>query len=208
MKFKRYLEAVIVGVAVLTAFVTDSYSHTPEVSKKVVSTGSRDTGIRPILDLRPKVTKPTKEEIQKRTKQVLTAKLPKHYGYVDKKEADKLVKLVYKEAGSRKIDPILVLGLIAAESSFNKDSVSPVGAKGYTQVMPKYHEDKIKGRDIFHPAVNVQVGVKILHDCMRSRKSERMALACYNGARAKADIEKYIKAVYKHRNNIQRLAKL
>lgn len=208
MRFKRYLEAVVAGVAILTAVVTVGISHTPEVSKEVVSTGSRDTGIRPILDLRPKVTKPTKEEIQKRTKQALTAKLPKHYGYLDKKEADKLVKLVYKEAGSRKIDPMLVLGLIAAESSFNKDSVSPVGAKGYTQVIPKYHEDKIRGRDLHQPDVNVQVGVRILHDCMQSRKSERMALACYNGARAKADIDRYVKAVYSHRKKIQRLTEL
>lgn len=204
MRINPYVTAV---VAVILTILSLTYLGGSE-STPPTTVGSRDTGILPVTDLTPKMVKPSKEEIQRQTKQVLAIKLPKHYTHLDRKEAKKLLKLVYKEAGDKRIDPILVLGLIGAESSFNKDSVSPVGAKGYTQVMPEYHEDKIKGRDLHQAAVNVQVGVKILHDCMRTRKSERMALACYNGARARADIDRYVKAVYSHRNKIQRLAEL
>ena len=204
MRINPYVTAV---VGVILTVVSLTYLDSSKSTQPTL-VGSRDTGILPVTDLTPKVVTPSKEEIRQQTKQALMSKLPKHYAHLDKKEAKKLVKLVYKEAGAKRIDPILVLGLIGAESNFKKDSVSPMGAKGYTQVMPEYHQDKINGRDLHHPAVNVQVGVRILHDCMRSRKSERMALACYNGARAKADIDRYVKAVYSHRNKIQRLAEL
>lgn len=135
---------------------------------------------------------------------LLAVNIAKHYKHIHHQEAKTLVKYVYKEATSKSIDPLLVLGLIAAESSFKKKIVSPMGAVGYTQVMPRWHSDKIKNRDITHTHVNVQVGVKILSDCFKRKRSERAALACYNGASNPKDAERYVQAVYKHVTKMKR----
>ena len=53
-------------------------------------------------------------------------------------EADRLEFLttLHWEAARAGVDPQLLLGLIQVESGFRKYAVSPVGARGYTQVMP------------------------------------------------------------------------
>lgn len=108
--------------------------------------------------------------------------ITKKYRRVDYETAMRVTSIVYQEARTHGIDPKLMLALVATESSFNPKSLSVAGAKGYAQVIPKWHRDKIKGRDIWNPAVNIEVGVKVLKECFRRNKTEYSALACYNGA--------------------------
>jgi len=67
-----------------------------------------------------------------------------------------------------KVDPLLVVSVIAIESRFNPFSESVVGAQGLMQVMPRYHQDKLpQGADelsFFDPVLNVQVGTRILKE--------------------------------------------
>lgn len=193
IKLSAMVLAVVLGVL---------YSATATVTSGPPGS-QRDTGIRPVLDMRPK---PTAQEVIRKTKQALTQRIPDHYKQADKREVKTVLKHVYIESRASNLDPILVLGLIAAESSFNKLSLSPRGAVGYTQVMPRWHADKIKDRDIKNTAVNIQVGVKILSDCFRRRKTQRAALACYNGATKNSDIDQYTQAVYSHMRTIRNLA--
>lgn len=140
-----------------------------------------------------------KKEMDKPDPRVLyTKSITRKYKYVARKQAYAVVHTTVEYAVKYRLDPTLLLGLIAAESSFKPDLVSPMGAVGYTQVMTKYHHDKIKGRDMNNMAVNIQVGAKILRDCFDLHKSERRALGCYNGARNKGDIDKYVSHVAKH----------
>jgi soluble lytic murein transglycosylase len=44
---------------------------------------------------------------------------------------------VMKHAKQRKIDPSIVFSIIRRESAFNKNAVSPVGARGLMQIMPE-----------------------------------------------------------------------
>ena len=106
----------------------------------------------------------------------------KKYRRVDYETAMRVTSLVYQESRAHGIDPKLMLALVATESSFNPKSLSTTGAKGYTQVIPRWHRDKIKGRDIWDISVNIEVGVKVLKECFRRNKTEYSALACYNGA--------------------------
>ena len=72
------------------------------------------------------------------------------------------LKTVYYEAKRAGLDPQLVLGLIQVESGFKKYALSPVGARGYMQVMP-FWVNLIgqKGSNLFHLRINLRYGCTI-----------------------------------------------
>lgn len=71
-------------------------------------------------------------------------------------------------ARAMRVDPLLVVAVIAIESRFNPLSESVVGAQGLMQVMPRFHQDKLPegadGLSFFDPVLNVQVGTRILKE--------------------------------------------
>ncbi len=81
-----------------------------------------------------------------------------------------------------------MLGLIQVESNFRKFAVSPVGARGYMQVMPFWARligDGDAGK-LFHMQTNLRFGCVILrHYIDRERGDLFMALGRYNGSRGK-----------------------
>lgn len=83
-------------------------------------------------------------------------------------------------------DPLLIVAIMAVESSFNHRAVSNMGALGLMQVIPRYHEDKIgpnRGRNVlFDPEVNVRVGTLVLHEGLQRYGSMQRALQYYNGS--------------------------
>ncbi|HHY49547.1 MAG TPA: lytic transglycosylase domain-containing protein [Alphaproteobacteria bacterium] len=83
-------------------------------------------------------------------------------------------------------DPLLIVAIMAVESSFNPRAVSNMGAQGLMQVIPRYHKDKIgpnRGRNaLFDPEVNVRVGTLVLHEGLQRYGSMQRALQYYNGA--------------------------
>jgi hypothetical protein len=96
--------------------------------------------------------------------------------------------LVAAEAHAEELgfDPLLIVAIMAVESSFNPRAVSNMGAQGLMQVIPKYHKDKIGpngGRNaLFDPQVNVRVGTLVLHEGLQRYGSMQRALQYYNGA--------------------------
>ena len=164
------------------------------VTSTVVDDKSRDSGILPIRDLRTpvKAVKTVDYTI------VYTKRITRRYMGLKKTEVKEAVGYAMKYASKYSLEPTLLLGLMAAESSFNPTAVSPMGAVGYTQVMPKYHQDKIKGRRLTDASVNIQVGAKILRQCMNKHKSRSKALGCYNGATDPKDVQRYVKHVMRH----------
>ena len=123
-------------------------------------------------------------------------------------QAKSVIKLVFNYSKQHKIDPYLVVGLIAAESGFRQNVVSDMGAGGFMQVMEVYHEDKVRGRNVFDPHVNIQVGVKILANCFKKYGSNQRALGCYNGTQSAKGIKAYSGKVLGKRDRITRLAML
>lgn len=83
-------------------------------------------------------------------------------------------------------DPLLIVAIMAVESSFNARAVSNMGAQGLMQVIPRYHKDKLganRGRNaLFDPEVNVRVGALVLHEGLQRYGSMQRALQYYNGA--------------------------
>jgi soluble lytic murein transglycosylase-like protein len=103
-----------------------------------------------------------------------------------------------KRAG---LEPALVLGLVQVESAFRKYAVSPVGARGYMQVMPFWARligDGDASR-LFHMQTNLRFGCVILrHYLDRERGDLYMALGRYNGSRGRPE---YPNAVFAARKN-------
>lgn len=93
------------------------------------------------------------------------------------------------------IDPLLVVAVIAVESSFNPFAESHVGAQGLMQVIPRFHMDKIgedAGKDaLFDPALNVRVGTLVIEEGLRRFGSLKAALQYYGGARDDASAAYY-----------------
>lgn len=85
-----------------------------------------------------------------------------------------------------KLDPTLILAIMAIESGFNPFAQSPVGAQGLMQVMTQVHHDKyakIGGRlAAFDPLANLRVGVKVLQECITRAGSIEGGLKYYVGA--------------------------
>ena len=90
-------------------------------------------------------------------------------------------------AGAKaKIDPLLILAVMAIESGFNPIAQSPMGAQGLMQVMPQVHADKYTrfGGHLaaFDALANVRVGVKVLQECIARAGSPEAGLRLYVGA--------------------------
>jgi len=94
------------------------------------------------------------------------------------------------ESKRKGLDPSLVLALIQVESGFRKYAVSPVGARGYMQVMP-FWARLIGDGDVsrlFHMQTNLRFGCVILrHYLDTERGNQFMALGRYNGSRGRTE---------------------
>ena len=103
-------------------------------------------------------------------------------------ERKEFLQTVWYESRRAGLETGLVLGLVEVESNFRKFAVSPVGARGYMQVMPFWTRligdgDAAK---LFHMQTNLRFGCVILrHYVDRERGDLFMALGRYNGSRGK-----------------------
>lgn len=99
-----------------------------------------------------------------------------------------LVSAVYQTADELKLDPLLVLAVMAIESRFNPFAESPVGAQGLMQVMSKVHREKFEDHGgvqaALNPVANIKVGSRILKEYVRRGGSVEAGLKLYVGAGA------------------------
>lgn len=97
-----------------------------------------------------------------------------------------LVAEAYAIGAKAKLEPTLILAIMAIESGFNPFAQSPVGAQGLMQVMTKIHSDKYEdfGGTLaaFDPITNMRVGVKVLQGCIAQAGSVEGGLKYYVGA--------------------------
>lgn len=95
---------------------------------------------------------------------------------------------VWYESRRAGLDTTMVMGLIQVESAFRKFAISPVGARGYMQIMPFWSRligDGDAGK-LFHMQTNIRFGCVILrHYLDRERGDTYLALGRYNGSRGK-----------------------
>jgi len=131
----------------------------------------------------PKLLGNTKQQ------QNVTSWLAKRYR-VAGDAANMLVSTAYTTAHEVKLDPLLILAVMAIESGLNPFAESPMGAKGLMQVMAKVHHDKFQEvggpQAALNPVANIRVGSQILKDYVKRTGSVEGGLKTYVGA---ADFE-------------------
>lgn len=105
---------------------------------------------------------------------------------VEVDDVRRYVSLAWKSAGAHDLDPVLVLAIIATESSFDPKARSKAGAEGLMQVHTRVHKDKFArhggSRAAFDPAINIQVGTLILKRYLDRYGRTQRALKAYVGA--------------------------
>ena len=107
----------------------------------------------------------------------------------DLQERKEFLQTVWYESKRAGLDTTLVLGLIQVESNFRKFAVSPVGARGYMQVMPFWTRVIGDGDStrLFHMQTNMRFGCVILRHYLDREKGDLfLGLGRYNGSRGKA----------------------
>jgi Transglycosylase SLT domain len=121
-----------------------------------------------------------------------------------------LVAEAYSIGKRTRLDPTLILAIMAIESGFNPFAQSPVGAQGLMQVMTQIHSDKYDGFGgklaAFDPVTNLRVGVKVLQECIARAGSVEGGLKFYVGAANLEHDDGYGSKVLAEYNRLQMVA--
>lgn len=131
---------------------------------------------------------------------------------LDKRVIKEYATLINKHSKEYDVDPFLIAGLMKVESRFDRYAVSDAGALGLTQVMPRWHRDKIKKLIVkfgyfnpFEPEHNIAMGTMIYAEYKKLSKGNRVnALLRYNGS-LHHDAPTYAKAVLVEYKNAKKL---
>ncbi len=98
----------------------------------------------------------------------------------------RLVQEAWAVGNRAKVEPTLILAIMAIESRFNPFAQSAVGAQGLMQVMTRVHDDKYEAFGgtlaAFDPVTNLRVGVQVLKECIQRAGSLEEGLRFYVGA--------------------------
>ena len=121
-----------------------------------------------------------------------------------------LVAEAYDLGKRTKLDPTLILAIVAVESSFNPFAQSHVGAQGLMQVMTRVHGDKYEPAGgtltAFDPVTNMRVGVKVLMECISRAGSVEGGLRYYVGAANLPDDGGYAAKVLAEHERLRQVA--
>ena len=108
--------------------------------------------------------------------------IEKRYRRILPKEREEIARNLVEYGSHHKVDPILAAALIARESSFDKNAVSPTGAKGLGQIKDFNHKSlDIKDPFDIQENVNGTVGyLKRMMGIWKNRNNQTsLALASY-----------------------------
>jgi soluble lytic murein transglycosylase-like protein len=109
---------------------------------------------------------------------------------VSRDSLERFVRLAYAAGHSTQLDPLLILAVMAVESSFNPIAESVMGAKGLMQIIPEYHQDKLRSphggpANVHDPEINIVAGAKVLREyATRTDDDLAAALRLYGGVGA------------------------
>jgi soluble lytic murein transglycosylase-like protein len=159
--------------------------------------------IRADLQIKPAQTKPKinfeQQVWEQDIRQLIQRWVP------NEEEAGNIARWVYVYSIRFDISPELLLGLMAVESRFDHFAISSVGARGLMQVMPFWKKEIGQPSDnLFEIETNIRYGSAILKHYLKRYKTERRALAAYNGSLGK---DKYPNKVFSQMRKFKAIRK-
>ena len=151
---------------------------------------------------REDLTKPfeTEEQVIDRMETNAARFISEHYR-VDREDASEIVEQAFISGKNHDVDPLLILAVIATESSFDPKAGSSVGAKGLMQVHAKVHAKRFKefgGLKAVHEVeAGIEVGTQIKTGSLKG------ALKYYVGAAKHSHDGGYSRKVLSMRNHLR-----
>jgi soluble lytic murein transglycosylase-like protein len=118
----------------------------------------------------------------------------------DRQVRIEFLETLWYEAKRAGLAPDLVLGLVQVESAFRKYAVSPVGARGYMQVMPFWTRVIGDGdpNKLFQMQTNLRYGCSILRLYIDMERGDLfLALGRYNGSRGRPEYPNAVQDAWK-----------
>jgi soluble lytic murein transglycosylase-like protein len=121
--------------------------------------------------------------------------------------AKNLNEVVNSVSSQYHLDPDLVTSVIRAESGFNAHAVSPKGARGLMQLMPKT-ATQLGVPNAFDPQANVQGGTRYLRELLERYNFDLVkALAAYNAGPQRVEQYRGVPPYYETRAYVARIVR-
>lgn len=175
---------VVLGVALLSTHAELRHAGEQRLTAWLTARQSAALGITPEPDAIDRATAANPKELPREQANVALW-ISKKYRVAPEPIAA-LVAEAYEVGRASKLEPTLILAVMAIESSFNPFAQSNVGAQGLMQVMTQIHSDKYEHFGghyaAFDPKTNLRVGAKVLSDYILRTGSVESGLKWYVGA--------------------------
>lgn len=119
----------------------------------------------------------------------------------------KIFELVMKLAPQFKVEPQLALAIIAAESNFNPQALSPKNAQGLMQLIPETSE-RFNVRNPYDPAQNIRGGLTYLRWLLAYFEGDvSLVAAAYNSGEGTVERYRGVPPYKETRNYVKRILK-
>lgn len=216
-KGKRVVASLTLALAVLLGLGSLGSQNALAVSSPKASVDSKGPQAEPPLKIkslsysnfeREDLNKPfeSEEQIIDRMETNAARFIAEHYR-VDREDAAEIVEQAFTSGKNHDVDPLLILAIIATESSFDPKAGSSAGAKGLMQVHAKVHAKRFKefgGLKAVHEVeAGIEVGTQILKEYLNKTGSLKGALKYYVGAAKHSHDGGYSRKVLSMRNHLR-----
>ena len=184
--FRLAIALVLASLSAISLALVGNPRSTAPVSSALLPVAMASPAIDPDdVDETPAPT-PTPAKLHRgddRDIEALTSAVARRYRVSEEAIRD-VVRSSFEEARRNRLDPLLVVAIIAIESRFNPFAQSAMGAQGLMQVIPQYHADKYDAGDesMLDPKINIRVGAQVLREYIARAGNESAGLRLYNGS--------------------------
>ena len=150
-----------------------------------------------------------KQAREKLVQQALADSLGKRYR-VSKEALERFIHHAYSAGQMTKVDPLLILAVMAVESSFNPIAESVMGAKGLMQIIPEFHQDKFAGPpgselNALDPETNILAGARVLREYATKSGEDLVAALRLYGGTGPDPANSYPSKVLSERDRLQQI---
>lgn len=197
--------AIVCALGISTGSLADIWGYVDEAGKPHIAMERRDDRYQLFFKGGIRVDPPDAQEVAA----ALAARSQEEFRgtplfrrLANQPNAARFESLIQQFATLHRVDPALVKAVIAVESAFEPEAVSPKGALGLMQIIPETGERygivgdrrRTAVQKLLDPATNVRIGVRHLHGLLELFAQDLdLALAAYNAG--EQAVERYQRTV-------------